>query len=217
MPRVKRQLPSIKRSIKSNITSFMYLSSLAILHPHEHRPGTGDTHRGRLHLARENRTRPHAGALLPLPPRRAALLGVLHRPYPKPQHPARLPHRRPALRRLVRTTRPRPRPGGTHGGRGLRRAALRSARRPERQAAPGGAAHALRLARGRSGPPLQSRKLGARAQTRRQVRQDPGALRLRGPGPCSTASTSRRSQVSATARSSGCWSTASRVSRPRSP
>ena len=94
-----------------------------------------------------------------------------------PQHPPRLPRGRAALRRVVRTPRPRPRPGRAHGGSGLHRAALRSALASEREATPRRAADALRLARRRPGPAVQSRELSARPEARRQDRQDPGALR----------------------------------------
>ena len=83
---------------------------------------------------------------------------------------------------MVRTPRPRARPGRAHGDRGLHRAALRCARAGERQAAPRGAPDALRLARRRPGPAVQSRELGARPEARRQDRQDAGAQREGNPG-----------------------------------
>ena len=150
-------------------------------------------------------------AYTPLRARRAPLLGVLHRPHPKPQHPPRLPRGGPALRRMERAMRPRPRPGRAHGGRGLHRAALRCARAGLRQAAPRRVADALRLARRRPGPAVQSRAAlsGARSTSSRPAR--PRCSPRRRPERSSTASTSRSWSAFATARSSACSSTASRA------
>ena len=126
-----------------------------------------------LHPLAAPRRRLHAGALLPRRPHRTALLGVFHRSDPKPQHAPCVFDCRSALRRLVQAPRPRHRTARAHGDRGLRRAALRRALLPERQAAPAGAALALRLTRRRLGPPLQPGELGAGIQACRQDRQGP--------------------------------------------
>ena len=157
-----------------SITSFMHHHNPRTLPAHVPRPHSG---RGLHRPRRACDPGGDAGALLPHRARRAPLLGILHRPHPKHKHAPRLPRGRAPLRRMVRTPRPRAPPGRAHGGRGLHRAALRRTRAGECQAAPGGAADALRLARRRSGRALQPRELGARPEARRQDRQDPGALR----------------------------------------
>ena len=185
----------------------MYHHNRRTLRTHVPRPGPSRASRAP-HPARAPRGA--ADALLHLRARRAALLGVLHRPHPEPEHAPRLPCGRAPVRRVVRTPRPRPRPGRAGGGRGLCRGAHPGALTRDRQAAPRGAADALRLARRRPGPPLQPRELGPRAPARRQGRQDPGPSPRRRPGRSSTASTSRPWRASATARSSASSSTASR-------
>ena len=150
-----------------------------------------------------------AGALLPLDARRAALLGVLHRPHPEPEHATRLPRGRPPLRRMVRAPGPRPWPGRAGSGRGLRRGADADAIARDRQAAPRGAADALRLARRRPGPPLQPASSVRGPKHVVKSGKTPSSPRKR-PGPSSTASTSRAWWASATARSSASSSTASR-------
>ena len=81
-----------------------------------------------------------------------------------------------AVRRLVRGARHSPGKGRADGGRRLHRGAHGEAGVGEREAAPGGAADAVRLAGGRPGRALQSRELRAGPEARGQERQDAGAL-----------------------------------------
>ena len=102
-------------------------------------------------------------------PRRAPPLSrVLHRQHPQPQHPGRL---RPGSFRVLPLVRD-PGPARARGARArarrrLRRKPRQNPRRTVGETAPGGGAHAVRLARGRPGRQKQPRLGRARPQARR--------------------------------------------------
>ena len=172
--------------LKGNITSFMHHYNRRTPRFHVPPPHPGRRLRAPC-PARAPRS--DAGALLVLGARRAALLGVLHRPHPEPEHAPRLPRGRPPLRRVVRTPRPRPRASSSTS----RRSGCSST----------GSSSA------RSCPSTPRARSGAPSTSSRPARPRSSPPRRR--GPCSTASMSQRWWVFATARSSASSSTASRA------
>ena len=126
------------------------------------------------------RARPSVGLVLPAiiadaGAGRPALLRVLHREHPEPEHAAGLPPGRRVLRLAQeqaltlgaidrRTSRPTSSSSGPES-------------RSDRQAGARRDPDAVRLARGRPGRAHEPRRLGARAEARRQDRQDARARR----------------------------------------
>ena len=131
----------------------------------------------------------------PLRARGEALLGVLHRPHPEPEHPPRLPLGRPALRRMVRAPRPRLGPGRADGGRGLRRAAPpeRSRRRASSSISRRCGCSSTGSSSARSCPSTPRARSAVPSMSSRPAR--PRCSPPRRPGRSSTTSTSRRSQA----------------------
>ena len=105
--------------------------------------------------------------------------GVCHRPDPQPAHPRGVRHGRDAVLHLVRRARDRARTAVADRRGHLHRRHTRPVSRPYDQAASGRHPPAVRLAGDRAGDAPQPGRLGARADPRREDRQDAGAAARR--------------------------------------
>ena len=167
--------------------------------------------RGPRRLAHRGSARDRPGGR---PLRRAAPPRVLHRRDLKPQYPPRLLDRGRPFLPVVRDPQP-----GASGNHSLRRGHLYRGDAgepcpPHRQAAPLRPPGPARLPGRGPGPALKPRRTGPRTQIRGQARQDPGALRRRGPHPARLDRPRQGPRGSGTGLSWPPWSTPSPGSAP---